>query len=677
MLSFAFGGNTGETPESLKRKREMAEALLSGNGRAPQNIGEGLNAIGQAIRGRGIISRANKAQEAGQADAASAFAPIQNALFGGQQPQVQQTTAPVNEPPAQGGNFIRDLFSGRSNEPQTPVNPANGAFGEAPDNQASLEQAVRETPQLRALFSTDTRAVHRPSSDFTNISLDFNAATPDARGTESIIPDNASPEIRQAATNFNQDVVNFAKKHGIEQPNRGVKTRSQNGRGVSNTVHLEPFFNGNIELQNVIRDNIDEFSQIVENNFGGLENARVIAPHGIGRDRGATSDVFTDETTFGTQVIQSILDRQGRGGSQQQPQREPQVAQAPQETQNDFRSPGQQRQQSGVNSVNNEQLFAVINNPFASRSQVSVAQTILNQRLAADAPLTRAQQGGFNRQDRDFQFRNSEAQRDQSNTDRTFNAGRGDRANDVEFRNVEVGRNQFNTNRAFDAGREDQRTSRGFDERRLNLSEQAARREQEAFENQQREAQLKRDDLTSKANSRDDARRSNNQGILDDVNKVLRILDDDSNILPETGLFSGPASFINPNTDARALRDVTDGIVADLSFSQLQALRENSPTGAALGQTSDRDLQLLADAAGKLNPSGNPRVFRENLERIRDQYDNLLQFGTLNAPQSPQQELNQAQSGALDAARAAIQAGAPREAVLKRLRENGLSVEGL
>ena len=45
--SFIFGGNTGETPETLKRKRAMAEALSQS--RMPKNVGEGLTEVGNAI----------------------------------------------------------------------------------------------------------------------------------------------------------------------------------------------------------------------------------------------------------------------------------------------------------------------------------------------------------------------------------------------------------------------------------------------------------------------------------------------------------------------------------------------------------------------------------------------------------------------------------------------------
>jgi len=166
-----------------------------------------------------------------------------------------------------------------------------------------------------ALISTQTRAHHKPKAGTTNISLDFNASeSGTARGTEVIIPDDASPELRAAATLYNQRIVEFARANGIpDYPNRGVKTRSENGRGVSHTAHAEPFFNSDAAMQAAVQKNMGQFSQIYADTFGTLPNARIIAPHGVGADRGAASSVFGNETDFGVSVIKAMM---GQGVSQ-------------------------------------------------------------------------------------------------------------------------------------------------------------------------------------------------------------------------------------------------------------------------------------------------------------------------------------------------------------------------
>jgi hypothetical protein len=75
MVGFLFGGSTGETPETLKRKRAIAESLVARSA-APKNVGEGLSSIGNALIYRALMSRADKAEKTGTESAASDFAPL-------------------------------------------------------------------------------------------------------------------------------------------------------------------------------------------------------------------------------------------------------------------------------------------------------------------------------------------------------------------------------------------------------------------------------------------------------------------------------------------------------------------------------------------------------------------------------------------------------------------------
>jgi hypothetical protein len=169
------------------------------------------------------------------------------------------------------------------------------------------------SPSDSGLFITpETRAQHPPSANALNISMDFNASPHgNARGTEVIIPDGSGPEVYGAARMFNEEVANFARRHGIsDYPIRGIRTRSQNGRGVRHTIHTEPFFNTDLEIQRIIQQNPLEFAEIYTRAFGGLDNARLIAPHGVGADRGATSQIFGSETEFGQLMARTLLSRQ-------------------------------------------------------------------------------------------------------------------------------------------------------------------------------------------------------------------------------------------------------------------------------------------------------------------------------------------------------------------------------
>ena len=59
-MGFIFGQGTPWTYDDIARKRSQADAIAQSLTRTPQNVGEGLNAIGQALMARGIDKRASK-----------------------------------------------------------------------------------------------------------------------------------------------------------------------------------------------------------------------------------------------------------------------------------------------------------------------------------------------------------------------------------------------------------------------------------------------------------------------------------------------------------------------------------------------------------------------------------------------------------------------------------------
>ncbi|WP_262551483.1 phage tail tip lysozyme [Agrobacterium tumefaciens] len=77
MAGFIFGGNTGDTPETLRRKRSLAEALAVKTSSAPRNVGEGLNALGNALIYRALMGKVN----AGEAEGKKAAANDEAAFF--------------------------------------------------------------------------------------------------------------------------------------------------------------------------------------------------------------------------------------------------------------------------------------------------------------------------------------------------------------------------------------------------------------------------------------------------------------------------------------------------------------------------------------------------------------------------------------------------------------------
>ena len=107
------------------------------------------------------------------------------------------------------------------------------------------------------------------------------------------------------------------------------------------------------------------------------------------------------------------------------------------------------------------------------------------------------------------------------------------------------------------------------------------------------------------------------------ADNVLDILDEALGLVGPTT--AGPAGFAAPlaaGTDAFTLRGHIDTIQANLSFKEIAEMRANSPTGGALGNVTERELDLLAATVSKLDQRLSPTALRASLERVRTHYNN-------------------------------------------------------
>ena len=85
---------------------------------------------------------------------------------------------------------------------------------------------------------------------------------------------------------------------------------------------------------------------------------------------------------------------------------------------------------------------------------------------------------------------------------------------------------------------------------------------------------------------------------------------------------TGTSSIFNLlwGTTGHDLENNLSTLRANLTFDKLQRMRDASPTGGALGSVSDKELQLLADAAGSLSATQSKKQLIENLNRVRELY---------------------------------------------------------
>ena len=107
--------------------------------------------------------------------------------------------------------------------------------------------------------------------------------------------------------------------------------------------------------------------------------------------------------------------------------------------------------------------------------------------------------------------------------------------------------------------------------------------------------------------------------VFRDINLTLKLLDNPATFAGmniTSGL--GGKIFSNiPTSTAETLQNTVAGIGSFISSDSLQQMRRDSPTGGALGNSSDADLQLLRDAHGRMNPFGDPQILKRQLRDFK------------------------------------------------------------
>jgi hypothetical protein len=114
------------------------------------------------------------------------------------------------------------------------------------------------------------------------------------------------------------------------------------------------------------------------------------------------------------------------------------------------------------------------------------------------------------------------------------------------------------------------------------------------------------------------------------LNELTSRTKDIKDVIGETkklisGYTTGYGSFLSalPLTDAKTLQNNLESIKANLSLSQLTALKEASKTGASgLGQVTRNEFEALQSTIAKLDPQS--KTFADDLDKVDKTYSRLL-----------------------------------------------------
>jgi hypothetical protein len=129
----------------------------------------------------------------------------------------------------------------------------------------------------------------------------------------------------------------------------------------------------------------------------------------------------------------------------------------------------------------------------------------------------------------------------------------------------------------------------------------------------------------------DQAQKSNL--LTEDIGRAKAIINESPWLT--TGLLGGILKSWGgtPAADTAALLDT---IGANIAFDRLQAMRDSSPTGGALGQVTERELALLQATAGAIAQSQSAEQLLFNLTRLEQQISEVVNGpgGQTRRPQS-------------------------------------------
>lgn len=115
--------------------------------------------------------------------------------------------------------------------------------------------------------------------------------------------------------------------------------------------------------------------------------------------------------------------------------------------------------------------------------------------------------------------------------------------------------------------------------------------------------------------------------VIQDLQRGLDLLPDLGAIARGEGVAggitrTGQASI--PGTVANRITNFTESALSNVGLDTLQQMRENSPTGGALGQVPIQQQQRLEQVLGSLNISQPPSVLEANIKRVMNIYTDII-----------------------------------------------------
>jgi hypothetical protein len=148
------------------------------------------------------------------------------------------------------------------------------------------------------------------------------------------------------------------------------------------------------------------------------------------------------------------------------------------------------------------------------------------------------------------------------------------------------------------------------------------------------------DKIAASEKNRDQGSKQRASLVAEEIDRALQVMD--SGFLPSTGMGGKLAGI--PGTNAKALSSLLDTIKANIGFDELNKMRQQSPTGGALGNVTERELAFLQSVAGSLDQEQSDEQLRYNLNRLWNAFQDTV-HGAEGGPERRALDYSPAKAG--------------------------------
>lgn len=125
-----------------------------------------------------------------------------------------------------------------------------------------------------------------------------------------------------------------------------------------------------------------------------------------------------------------------------------------------------------------------------------------------------------------------------------------------------------------------------------------------------------------KAGEQGEKTKQRQQSAITQADSVLKEIKDAKGLVGWNTAGVGGMMSVVPQTDARDLAAKLQTVKANLGFDRLQQMREQSPTGGALGQVAVQELAALQATVASLDQMQSPSQLGQALDKIEKHYTN-------------------------------------------------------